>query len=493
MSSEARQSSSRRRLGVTRLASDDRLVRRAAGDDRRALEEIYRRYRQDLYRFCLAMLGNPQDAQDAVQNTMVKVLRALPGEQRRIELKPWLYRIARNESVELVRKRQDVAEGEAEDLQSTVEIASTVETRERLRLLIADLRELPERQRAALVMRELGGLAFAQIAAAFDSSEGVARQTIYEARLSLRQMEGGREMSCDAVKRELSDADGRVARRREIRAHLRGCEDCRAFREGIAKRHHDLASIAPLPALAAASLPGILAGTASGAVGGAVAKSAATLAVVAVVGVSAADRSGLVDVPLPTDRSADSEAVAPPPHPVGEEGSLPKGPAAIGLGGPGTERAADRGSSRSDAGAKQRGDAESVESQSEGRRSRGNSTSRKATRGSKGGGHSQGKSGKRGKPAGLPPASGRGQTTAGGHKSPRSKGSPGVSESRPEGGSGGGTATAPTGSSRPTGTAGSGTATEPKSTPPIQPKAAPPVKGGAAQDPVTVPAVPEIP
>jgi len=489
MSSEARQSSSRRRLGVTRLASDDRLVRRAAGDDRRALEEIYRRYRQDLYRFCLAMLGNPQDAQDAVQNTMVKVLRALPGEQRRIELKPWLYRIARNESVELVRKRQDVAEGEAEELQSTVEIASTVETRERLRLLIADLRELPERQRAALVMRELGGLAFAQIAAAFDSSEGVARQTIYEARLSLRQMEGGREMSCDAVKRELSDADGRVARRREIRAHLRGCEDCRAFREGIAKRHHDLASIAPLPALAAASLPGILAGTASGAVGGAVAKSAATLAVVAVVGVSAADRSGLVDVPLPTDRSADPEAVAPPPV----EGPASKGAAAVGLGASGKGRNSNRGSTRGDAGAKQRGGAKNAERQSSEQRGRGTTASRKANRGSKGGGHAQGRSGRRGKPAGLPPASGRGQTTADAHKSPRSKGSPGSGGSGHEGGSGASAPTAPAGSKRATETAGSGTATEPKPAPPIQPEAAPPVKGGATQDVVAVPTVPEIP
>ncbi len=112
--------------------------------------------------------------------------------------------------------------------------------------------ELPERQRAALVMRELSGLDFAEIGAAFGSSAAVARQTLYEARLSLRQLEAGREMRCADVMRELSDADGRVTRRRDIRAHLRDCADCRAFRDEISKRQEDLAALAPLPVAASA-------------------------------------------------------------------------------------------------------------------------------------------------------------------------------------------------------------------------------------------------
>ncbi len=75
---------------------------------------IYRRYHQDLYRYCLAIVGNPEDAQDALQNTMVKVLRALPGEKREIKLKPWLYRIAHNESIELLRRRRPTEEIDAE-------------------------------------------------------------------------------------------------------------------------------------------------------------------------------------------------------------------------------------------------------------------------------------------------------------------------------------------------------------------------------------------
>src|SRR6187200_1176041 len=169
--------------GFARLLSDERLTRRAVGGDERAFAAIFRRYHQSLFRFCLAIVGNPEDAQDALQNTMIKVLGALPGERREIKLKPWLYRVAHNESIDLLRRRREGAELDDTQVSAGTEIAETVAQRERLSRLLADLRELPERQRSALVMRELGGLDYEQIGAAFESSPAVARQTVYEARL----------------------------------------------------------------------------------------------------------------------------------------------------------------------------------------------------------------------------------------------------------------------------------------------------------------------
>lgn len=287
---------------------DRRLARRAARGDRQAFEAIYRRYHQDLYRFCAAIVANPQDAQEALQSTMVKVLRSLPGEQRRIELKPWLYRIARNEAVETLRKRRDHAELTPERAGASQALADSAEDRERLRRLLADLGGLPSRQRDALLMRELAGLSSEEIAAALETSADTARQTVYEARLGLCQVEAGREMRCDAVMRLLSAGDGRVTRRRDLRAHLRGCASCRAFRDEIAQRHADLAAIAPFPAAAAAPmLHGLLGGSAQGAISSgagagraiatpAIVKTAAGVAIVAAIGVSAADREGLIDV-----------------------------------------------------------------------------------------------------------------------------------------------------------------------------------------------------
>ena len=302
--------------GLLGMLSDDRLARRAVSGDERAFAAIFRRYHQSLYRFCLGIVGDPQDAQDALQNTMIKVLRALPGEERRIELKPWLYRIAHNESIDLLRRRRETRELDAELPSRGPGLAEEAAARERLRRLFGDLEELPERQRETLVMRELAGLDFAEIGAALGTTAAVARQTVYEARLSLRQMDEGREMSCEAVTRALSDGDGRVIRRRDVRAHLRACAGCRRFSEEIKGRRKDFAALSPLPAVAAAGLlQGLLGSTSGGsggglaaALGGGAAKSigtaaalkgAATVAVVAAVGVTAADRGGLVDTPLP--------------------------------------------------------------------------------------------------------------------------------------------------------------------------------------------------
>ena len=138
--------------------------------------------------------------------------------------------------------------------------------RERLRQLISDLSALPERQRGALLMREAAGLDFDEIGAALGTTAAVARQTLYEARLGLREMDSGREMNCTAATRALSDGDRRVRRRRDIRAHLRDCASCRGFVEEIDGRRADLAAIAPLPAVAAAALlHGVVAGGSAGA------------------------------------------------------------------------------------------------------------------------------------------------------------------------------------------------------------------------------------
>jgi RNA polymerase sigma factor (sigma-70 family) len=412
------------------VSPDERLVLRAAQGDRRAFEQIYKRYHQDLYRFCLAMVGNPQDAQDALQNTMVKVLRNLPGETREIRLKPWLYRIARNESVETLRKRRDTAELETQ--QATVAaVTETAETRERLRSLLADLEQLPARQRAALVMRELSGLDFEQIGASFGSSAAVARQTLYEARLSLRQLEAGREMRCVEVMQELSDADGRVTRRREIRAHLRSCAECRAFHDDIAKRHEDLAALAPLPLAASAGvLQGVLgAGAASGAGGGlggaigagagkaiagsALAKSAATAAVVAVVGVSAADRTGVIDLPLP-GRSGDSPARSAPPGT-----GVPANGEAGGASAPGASAAAENGDGAQSARGGKSGGGDGAGSTVAGTRGGARRSSSSHTGQSPpGGGYGRSASERKGRPDQLPTASEKGQQTAGAHKPP---------------------------------------------------------------------------
>jgi RNA polymerase sigma factor (sigma-70 family) len=176
-----------------RLIGEDRLARMAARGEGWAFEALFARYHRELYAYCRAILEEPEEAQDAVQNTMTAALRHLPNLERRKSLRGWLYRVAHNEAISLLRRRGTVPVDPDRVPEGTVPGADvTVQERERLRQLVADLRELPGRQRSALVMRELSDLDYSQIAAALETSQPAARQLVYEARASLRTVELGR-------------------------------------------------------------------------------------------------------------------------------------------------------------------------------------------------------------------------------------------------------------------------------------------------------------
>ncbi|MGH2966157.1 MAG: RNA polymerase sigma factor [Solirubrobacterales bacterium] len=309
-----------------RVLSDARLARLAGRGDQRAFEAIFERYHQELYRYCRGILADPDEAQDALQNTMASALRSLPGDERQIVLRPWLYRVAHNEAVSILRQRVGGLGAERLPDLTAAGADSEAEARERLRDLVADLDHLPERQRGALVMRELSGLSYDEIGTALSASPAAARQAVYEARVALRDLNRGREMECEAARRALSDRDGRVLRSRRLRAHLRACEACSGFEAAISQRRADLRALCPpLPGLAASGLlTTILGGTGNGGVGpatgalaggtagvaggstiaGPIAVKGASIAAAIVVGAGAAGMSGVVKVPLVGERDA---------------------------------------------------------------------------------------------------------------------------------------------------------------------------------------------
>jgi RNA polymerase sigma factor (sigma-70 family) len=252
-----------------KLLSDERLARLVGAGNERAFAVLYERHHQPLYRYCRSMLRHDSDAQDALQSALAGAFAALKREQRDAPLRPWLYRIAHNEAISVLRRRRP--EAELSDLAEMPggSVEDQVEGRERLSQLVADMRELPERQRAALLMRELSGLSHEEISLALETSVGNAKQTIFEARRSLLEFAEGRAMACESVRRTVSDGDGRALRGRRVRAHLRECSGCAVFAAGISERRSDLRALAPpLPAFAATGLLARLLGGGSGHGGG---------------------------------------------------------------------------------------------------------------------------------------------------------------------------------------------------------------------------------
>lgn len=323
-----------KRMSSLRLR-EGHLARRAAKGDERAFAEIFERYGQELYRYSRAILGNPDDAQDALQNTMTRVLQALPGEKRTIALRPWLYRIARNESLTLIRGRQTAVELTDESAPAEPAVDIRAEHREAVRTLVSDLASLPEIQRSALVLHELSGLSHDEISETLQRSPRASRQAIYEARLALQDLREGRDMNCDHVRATISDGDGRVIRGRRIQSHLRGCGRCSDFALAIGERRTRLGLLAPpLPGVAASGLiASALGGTAAtggvagagsgviGAAGGSIAvKSIAIAGASVAIGLGGAKLAG-VDLPLAgdgRDRSGSSEQGAEGPGVAGE-------------------------------------------------------------------------------------------------------------------------------------------------------------------------------
>lgn len=251
-----------------RLLPDEQLARLASKGDGRAFALIYERHHQELFRYCRSITRNAEDAADALQSTMAAALRSLPGEERKVALRPWLFRVAHNESIALIRRRRPHDELR-DDSASSPGPHGQAALSERVGRLMGDLGRLPERQRGAIMMRELSGLSYAEIGGALDVSEGAARQAVYAARLALTELESGRDMDCDEARVALSAGDRRVMRGRRLSAHVEDCSACRGFGDDVAVRRSALrALVPPLPAAAGSAILAGLLGAAGISVGG---------------------------------------------------------------------------------------------------------------------------------------------------------------------------------------------------------------------------------
>ncbi|MGE4174305.1 MAG: sigma-70 family RNA polymerase sigma factor [Thermoleophilia bacterium] len=216
---------------TTEDRSGDDLAARIAAGDARAFERLYALHRAEISRYCATLVRNPQDAEEAFQLTMLAAYRALStGRGPRGALRPWLFRIAHNECVDLLRGRPPVEElTERQDPVAGL-LHERVEARETLRQLNDDIAALPLRQRAAFVLHEIDGLPHAAVGEALGTTDLGARQLLHEARTTLEEFHAGRALACDDVRVRIGAGDRRILRGRGISAHLRGCASCRDAR-----------------------------------------------------------------------------------------------------------------------------------------------------------------------------------------------------------------------------------------------------------------------
>ncbi len=230
---------------LLRLASDDRLVALVRAGNQAAFETLYDRHHRPLLSFCRHMLADRGESEDAVQHTFIAAYNDLAGSDKEIQLRAWLYAIARNRCLTMLRARREQPTGEELEV-ATEGLADEVERRSDLQQLLGDMRELPEEQRAALVLAEIGALSHDEIAEVVGVPKAKVKALVFQARSSLIASRDARDMSCQTVREELSTARGGVLRRGPLRRHLAGCDGCREFAGHVKHQRAALAIVLPV-------------------------------------------------------------------------------------------------------------------------------------------------------------------------------------------------------------------------------------------------------
>ena len=233
---------------LLRLQPDERLIALTRRGQHAAFETLFSRYHSRLLSFCRHMLGSREDAEDVLQEVFAAAFNAVLADERPINVRPWLYRIARNRSLNHLRRASAIGV-DSMDIHFAEHGLSTgdqVLRREGFRQLIGDVQQLPETQRTALLLREIDALSYEQIALTMDTTVPSVKSLLVRARISLAEAAEARKLSCDEVRGELGEvAEGLVKIGAPARRHLRDCERCRTFRKLLKDNNHALAAIFP--------------------------------------------------------------------------------------------------------------------------------------------------------------------------------------------------------------------------------------------------------
>lgn len=181
-----------------RVPSDIALIERAQRGDRDAVDQLVIKYQARAYQFAYRLTGNSDDASDLVAEAFVRVYTALPRFRKDSQFTTWLFRIVTNCFLDQKKKQSrrpttqlDDARIDADAHSTIVDQESPVESSERAereQVMQNAISELPESQRAMIVMFHVENLSYEDIAAAMDMPIGTVKSRLNRARLALREI-----------------------------------------------------------------------------------------------------------------------------------------------------------------------------------------------------------------------------------------------------------------------------------------------------------------
>jgi RNA polymerase sigma factor (sigma-70 family) len=204
---------------VLRRLPDEQLGSRLAAGEAAAFDELYRRYRHRLAAYGAQLLGDAASGEDIAQSTLLKAYGALREGSVPRHLRPWLFRIAHNNAIDVVVRRRELPTADLPERTGTDASSAGA--------LVAALAALPERQRHAYVLREVHGLRIDETARQLGLTAPQVEQALFAARNRMAEhLTFGDRLDCVAVRRLVSGPLD-AAEWRALKTHLRSCPACR--------------------------------------------------------------------------------------------------------------------------------------------------------------------------------------------------------------------------------------------------------------------------
>src|SRR6201991_3951166 len=226
-------------LSLLRLRSDEQLLAlfRAGHDE--AFRVLHDRYRQRLFAYVRQMLSaaSRQDAEDVLQDVFVRAYGALRNDNREMNVRAWLYRVAHNRCIDHLRRpippAAELFEVSRKPLHDPVEEA---QRRADLRQLVEDVGRLPEQQRSALLMREIDGMTYADLANALDVTVPAVKSLLVRARVGLVEAAEARDADCAEIQADRPRAQAHAYVRQLHRVPRRAARHAPLVRGALADR-----------------------------------------------------------------------------------------------------------------------------------------------------------------------------------------------------------------------------------------------------------------
>ncbi len=164
---------------------DHSIIQQLRNGNERARNVFYKQYRTKLYHYCYHLVGNHSDAEDTVHETFIRIFNGIDNLHSSAAFRSWVYTIARNESLQLIRKKRPVTLADRVEIPENESIEQQIESDDITRIVKSEIYALKPKYREIILLREYHHLSYEEIADVLKTNESTVKARLFRARKKL--------------------------------------------------------------------------------------------------------------------------------------------------------------------------------------------------------------------------------------------------------------------------------------------------------------------